>query len=106
MNVIAPPKVGKSWLASDKALAAATGRPWLDRYQTEAADVLIIDNELHPHTTAHTDGDERSRDRCRRCGRPFVHRESSGQPAGQTSSPSRMLPEIASSPAVRCGRFC
>ncbi|WP_200836773.1 AAA family ATPase [Rubripirellula obstinata] len=31
MNVIAPPKAGKSWLASDMALAVATGRPWLDR---------------------------------------------------------------------------
>jgi len=46
MNVIAPPKVGKSWLASDMALAVATGRPWLDRFPTEASDVLIIDNEL------------------------------------------------------------
>ena len=53
MNVIAPPKVGKSWLASDMALAVATGRPWLDRFPTEAGDVLIIDNELHPTTSAH-----------------------------------------------------
>lgn len=53
MNVIAPPKVGKSWLASDMALAVATGRPWLDRFKTEAGDVLIIDNELHPTTSAH-----------------------------------------------------
>ena len=52
MNVIAPPKVGKSWLASDMALAVATGRPWLDRFETERGDVLIIDNELHPTTSA------------------------------------------------------
>lgn len=51
MNVIAPPKIGKSWLASDMALAVATGRPWLDRFDTECGDVLIIDNELHPTTS-------------------------------------------------------
>jgi RecA-family ATPase len=53
MNVIVPPKVGKSWLVSDMALAVATGRPWLDRFDTERGDVLIIDNELHPTTSAH-----------------------------------------------------
>ncbi|MGB7323897.1 MAG: AAA family ATPase, partial [Rubripirellula sp.] len=47
-----PSKVGKSWLASDMALAVATGRPWLDRFATERGDVLIIDNELHPTTSA------------------------------------------------------
>ncbi|QDT05334.1 Regulatory protein RepA [Rubripirellula lacrimiformis] len=52
MNVIASPKVGKSWLASDMALAVATGRPWLGRFDTEPGDVLIIDNELHPTTSA------------------------------------------------------
>lgn len=52
MNVIAPPKAGKSWLASDMALAVATGRPWLDRFATERGDVLIIDNELHRNTSA------------------------------------------------------
>jgi hypothetical protein len=53
MNVIAPPKTGKSWLTLDLAMAVATGRPWLDRYATEAGDVLIIDNELHRETSAH-----------------------------------------------------
>lgn len=53
MNVIAPPKVGKSWLANDMALAVTTGRPWLDRFETERGDMLIIDNELHPTTSAH-----------------------------------------------------
>src|SRR5690606_36028070 len=47
-----PPKACKSWLASDMALAVATGRPWLDRFKTEVGDVLIIDNELHPATSA------------------------------------------------------
>ena len=53
MNVIAAPKVGKSWLAYDLAIAVATGRSWLGRYQTEAGPVLIIDNKLHSETSAH-----------------------------------------------------
>ncbi|MCC6906842.1 MAG: AAA family ATPase [Phycisphaerales bacterium] len=53
MNVIASPKVGKSWLTLDLAIAVATGRPWLGRYATERGDVLIIDNELHRETSAH-----------------------------------------------------
>jgi hypothetical protein len=52
MNVIAPPKTGKSWLVNDLAIAVATGRPWLGRYETRAGGVLIIDNELHPETSA------------------------------------------------------
>ena len=52
MNVIAAPKVGKSWLVAGLAFAVATGRPWLD-FETSAGDVLIIDNELHPETIAH-----------------------------------------------------
>lgn len=53
MNVIASPKTGKSWLTLDLAIAVATGRPWLGRYQTESGPVLIIDNELHRETSAH-----------------------------------------------------
>jgi hypothetical protein len=52
MNVIAAPKVGKSWLVTDLALAVATGRPWLG-YATQQRDVLILDNELHGETSAH-----------------------------------------------------
>lgn len=52
MNVIAPPKYGKSWLVTDLALAVATGRQWLDVFQTEQGNVLILDNELHPETSA------------------------------------------------------
>lgn len=52
MNIIAPPKTGKSWLVLDLAVAVATGRSWLDRFDTERGDVLIIDNELHAETTA------------------------------------------------------
>jgi len=53
MNVIASPKTGKSWLTLDLAIAVATGRPWLERYRTVPGPVLIIDNELHPETSAH-----------------------------------------------------
>lgn len=51
-NLIAPPKIGKSWLVTDLALAIATGRPWLDTFDTEAGNVLLVDNELHPETSA------------------------------------------------------
>jgi len=52
LNVIASPKVGKSWLVSDLALAVATGRPWLDLFPCEQGRVLLIDNELHKETSA------------------------------------------------------
>lgn len=52
MNVIASPKIGKSWLVVDLALAVATGRPWLETFECEAGDVLIVDNELHQETSA------------------------------------------------------
>lgn len=53
MNIIAPSKLGKSWLVTDLALAVATGRPWLDTFETDPGNVLIIDNELHGETSAH-----------------------------------------------------
>jgi hypothetical protein len=52
MNIIAAPKTGKSWLATDLALAVATGRPWLGLYETTRGNVLILDNELHVETSA------------------------------------------------------
>ena len=52
-NIIAAPKVGKSWLVLDLALAVATGRPWLGVFPTTPGDVLILDNELHPESSAH-----------------------------------------------------
>ncbi len=52
MNLIAPSKVGKSWLVTDLALSVVTGRPWLETFQAERGDVLILDNELHPETMA------------------------------------------------------
>jgi hypothetical protein len=51
MNVIAPPKVGKSWLTIDLALSVALGQPWLG-FDTVGGPVLIIDNELHLETIA------------------------------------------------------
>lgn len=53
MNVISSPKVGKSWLVLDLALAMTTGQPWLNIFPTERGEVLILDNELHPQTIAH-----------------------------------------------------
>jgi hypothetical protein len=50
-NLIAPSKVGKSWLVTDLALSLATGRPWLGTFETERGNVLILDNELHVETS-------------------------------------------------------
>lgn len=51
MNIIAPPKTGKSWLATDLALSVAMGTDWFG-FQCERGRVLIIDNELHKETSA------------------------------------------------------
>jgi len=53
VNIIAPSKIGKSWLGYDLALSVITGNPWLDTFQTSRGRVLLIDNELHPPTIAH-----------------------------------------------------
>jgi hypothetical protein len=53
MNVIAPPKTGKSWLVLGLAMSIAAGRPWLDMYGTEVGRVLILDNELRRAVIAH-----------------------------------------------------
>lgn len=52
MNLIAPPKYGKSFLVTDLALTVVGGGLWLGKYRTEAGNVLIVDNELHPETSA------------------------------------------------------
>jgi len=52
MNIIAPAKVGKSWLALDLALAVAVGLSWLGSFMTTQGNVLILDNELHDETIA------------------------------------------------------
>ena len=51
-NLIAAPKMGKSWLSLDLVLSVATGRRWLDTFDVVAGKVLLIDNELHPETLA------------------------------------------------------
>jgi hypothetical protein len=45
-NVIASPKVGKSYLVGSLALSIATGRPWLGM-DVKQGPVLLIDNEIH-----------------------------------------------------------
>lgn len=51
-NIIAAPKVGKSWLAYGLALHVAMGWDWLGRFHCRQGRVLLIDNELHPSTLA------------------------------------------------------
>jgi hypothetical protein len=51
LNVIAPPKTGKSWLVSYLAWCVATGRPWLS-HDVKQCKVLVVDNELHQETLA------------------------------------------------------
>lgn len=53
MNIIASPKVGKSWLMYDLLCSIATGRRWLNAFDCIAGPVLLIDNELHSETLAH-----------------------------------------------------
>lgn len=50
LNVIAPPKTGKSWLVLFLALCLATGRTFLGMFKTERGKVLLVDNELHVET--------------------------------------------------------
>jgi len=51
-NIIAAPKVGKSWLVYGLLLCVVTGRRWMNTFETVAGPVLLIDNELHPPTIA------------------------------------------------------
>lgn len=48
-NLIASPKMGKTWLSMAMGLAVASGRKWLG-YQTARSRVLVVDNELHLET--------------------------------------------------------
>lgn len=52
LNLIAPPKFGKSWLVNGLAIRKAGGAKWLDTFQTIRSKVLILDNELHEETSA------------------------------------------------------
>ena len=51
IQIVAPPKVGKSWLIYYLALCVAGGRPFfLDEWGTSPGPVVLVDNELHPET--------------------------------------------------------
>jgi len=52
-NIIAAPKVGKSWFTAGLMLSVASGRRWLDMFGCKAGRVLVIDGELHRETLAH-----------------------------------------------------
>ncbi|MEX2227567.1 MAG: AAA family ATPase [Dehalococcoidia bacterium] len=43
--LVGKPASGKTWLALDLAIAIASGRPWLRKYQVIAGPVLLIDEE-------------------------------------------------------------
>jgi len=49
MNVVAPPKAGKSWLTLALAIGVSTGGSWLGK-ATAKGRVLLIDGELHDET--------------------------------------------------------
>ncbi len=51
-NIIAAPKVGKTFLSMCLAVAVSHGDPWLG-FDTVQGNVLVIDNELHPETLSH-----------------------------------------------------
>jgi hypothetical protein len=48
-NIIASPKIGKSYLVLNMALSIATGCDWLGR-EVKQGNVLLVDNELHLQT--------------------------------------------------------
>lgn len=52
-NVIASPKVGKSWFVYNVALSTIMGWSLFDRFPTTPGKVLLIDNELHRSTLGH-----------------------------------------------------
>lgn len=52
MNIVAAPKVGKTWLVHELAVAVVSGRTWLGK-ATKRGRVLLIDGELHQATLAH-----------------------------------------------------
>jgi hypothetical protein len=55
MNIIASPKIGKSWFASRLAISVASGLDWLG-LTVESGNVLHIDNELHANTIGYRYG--------------------------------------------------
>src|SRR5262245_17574338 len=53
VNIVAPPKRGKSWLVNHLGLSVVAGQRFLDTFDCERGRVLIIDNELHAPIIAH-----------------------------------------------------
>jgi RecA-family ATPase len=53
LNIVAPPKYGKSLLITTLTICIAQGREWLDTFRCRQGKVLIVDNELHRETLAH-----------------------------------------------------
>lgn len=51
-NLIASPKVGKSWLVYNMAFAVSCGKKFLGYQAAENLSVLIVDNELHEEELA------------------------------------------------------
>lgn len=51
-NVIAPSKIGKSWLSYGIAFSVVTGAEWLG-FQCRPGKVLLCDNELHGSVIGH-----------------------------------------------------
>ena len=52
MNIIAPPKKGKSWMTGNLVMAFASGGKWFEKFQVTRGRTLIFDNELHKETIA------------------------------------------------------
>ncbi|HYE63776.1 MAG TPA: AAA family ATPase [Phycisphaerales bacterium] len=50
-NVVAPPKIGKSWAAQSLALSVATGGDWFG-FRARKGRALLVDVELHAETLA------------------------------------------------------
>lgn len=49
-NVVSASKAGKSWFVYSLVMSVLSGRKWLDHFQCNAGDVLLIDNELQKGT--------------------------------------------------------
>jgi len=52
-NIIAPSKIGKSWLSYNIGLSIVTGQRLFNVFDTAPGRVLLIDNELHRPTISH-----------------------------------------------------
>jgi len=56
LNIVAPPKIGKTFFVNNLALAIATGTKWMDEFECRDGKVLILDNELHEITASYRMG--------------------------------------------------